>query len=310
MNKNSLIFVAGHTGLVGSALLRELDNQGYRNIVVRSHRELDLIEPAAVNRFMQDIHPEYLFICAGRVGGVQANNTYRADFIRDNLLIATNLIDAAHCHKANKTIVLGSSCIYPRLALQPMKEEYILTGALEPTNEPYAVAKIAGIVLAQSYRAQHGLNAIAAVPTNVYGPNDNFDLADSHVIPALLRNFHTAKTQGYQDVTMWGSGKPVREFMFVDDLADALIFLMQKYDQPGPINVGTGVSTTVAELAGLIAEVVGFQGNILHDTTKPDGMPKKLLDSSRMSSMGWRPKTSLHHGLKLTYEWALSNNVL
>lgn len=303
MTPDSKIYIAGHTGLVGSAVARRLTALGYGNLVMRSRRELDLTDQRAVNDFISLVRPNYMFICAGRVGGIRANDTYRADFIRDNLLIAANLIDAAYRSGIGKSMVLGSSCIYPRLAQQPLKEEYLLTGALELTNQPYAVAKISGITMAQAYRAQFGMNVVSVSPANTYGPGDNFDPDDSHVIPAMLRKFHQAKVNNEDSVVIWGSGDPVREFLFVDDLADALIFLMAKYDKSELINAGSGEGVTIRDLARAVAKVVGFNGRIVQDTSKPDGMPKKVLDTSKLRELGWQPKHSLQTGLERTYEW-------
>ena len=307
MDKNSKIYVAGHRGLVGSAIVRRLRAEGYMNIVTRTRQELDLCNQAAVYRFFEEEQPEYVFLAAARVGGILANSTYPADFIRDNLLIQTNVIDAAYRYGVKKLLFLGSSCIYPKHAPQPMKEEYLLTGLLEPTNEPYAVAKIAGIKMAQAYRRQYGFNAISLMPTNLYGPGDNFDLETSHVIPALLRKFHEAKVQGKPHVVVWGTGNPRREFLYVDDLADAAVFLMQHYDSEEIINVGVGEDISIRELAELIREVVGYQGEIVFDTSKPDGTPRKLLDVSRLHALGWRARIPLRQGLEQTYQWYLAH---
>jgi len=307
MNKESKIFVAGHRGLVGSAILRKLQAEGYTNLVTRTRAKLDLRDQAAVNRFFEEERPEYVFLAAAKVGGVLANSTYPADFIRDNLQIQTNVIDAAYRSRVKKLLFLGSSCIYPKFAPQPMKEEYLLTGSLEPTNEWYAVAKIAGIKMVQAYRRQYGFNAISLMPTNLYGPGDNFDLETSHVIPALIRKFHEAKVQGKPRVVVWGTGKPRREFLHVDDLADAALFLMQNYDGEEIINVGVGEDVSIRELAELIRDVVGYEGEIVFDTTKPDGTPRKLLDVSRLHALGWRARISLREGLGQTYRWYLEN---
>ncbi len=307
MNKESKIFIAGHRGLVGSAILRKLRSLGYRNLITRTRDELDLRDQAAVDRFFEEERPEYVFLSAAKVGGILANSTYPADFIRDNLQIQTNVIDAAYRSGSKKLLFLGSSCIYPKHAPQPMKEEHLLTGPLEPTNEWYAIAKIAGIKMAQAYRRQYGFNAISLMPTNLYGPGDNFDLETSHVIPALIRKFHEAKERGEPHVVVWGTGKPRREFLHVDDLADAAVFLMQQYEGEEFVNVGVGEDVSIRELAELIREVVGFGGKIVFDASKPDGTPRKLLDVSRISKMGWSPKIPLAQGLKQTYDWYRSH---
>ncbi|HDM78405.1 MAG TPA: GDP-L-fucose synthase [Deltaproteobacteria bacterium] len=303
MDKASKIFVAGHRGLVGSAILRKLQTEGYSNIVTRTREELDLRDQQAVNRFFEEERPEYVFLAAAKVGGILANSTCPADFIRDNLQIQTNVIDAAYRYGVKKLLFLGSSCIYPRNAPQPMKEEYLLTGSLEPTNEWYAIAKIAGIKMCQAYRRQYGFNAICVMPTNLYGPGDNFDLKTSHVIPALIRKFHEAKAEGKSHVVVWGTGNPRREFLYVDDLADALLFLMEHYNSEEIINVGIGKDITIRELAELIREVVGYEGDIVFDLSKPDGVPRKLLDVSRIHALGWQAKTPLREGLEKTYRW-------
>ncbi len=307
MDKESKIFVAGHRGLVGSAILRKLQAEGYTNLVTRTRAELDLRDQAAVNRFFEEERPEYVFLAAAKVGGILANSTYPADFIRDNLQIQTNVIDAAYRTGVKKLLFLGSSCIYPKYAPQPMKEEYLLTGPLEPTNEWYAVAKIAGIKMAQAYRRQYGFNAISLMPTNLYGPGDNFDLETSHVIPALIRKFHEAKVEGKPHVVVWGTGKPRREFLHVDDLADAALFLMKNNDNEEIINVGVGEDVSIRELAELIQDVVGFKGEIVFDTTKPDGTPRKLLDVSRLQALGWKARIPLREGLASTYRWYVEN---
>ena len=307
MNKESKIFVAGHRGLVGSAILRKLRSLGYRNLITRTRDELDLRDQAAVDRFFEEERPEYVFLSAAKVGGILANSTYPADFIRDNLQIQTNVIDAAYRSGSKKLLFLGSSCIYPKHAPQPMKEEHLLTGPLEPTNEWYAIAKIAGIKMAQAYRRQYGFNAISLMPTNLYGPGDNFDLETSHVIPALIRKFHEAKERGESHVVVWGTGKPRREFLHVEDLADAAVFLMRQYEGEEFVNVGVGEDVSIRELAELIREVVGYGGEIVFDASKPDGTPRKLLDVSRISKMGWSPKIPLAQGLKQTYGWYRSH---
>jgi GDP-L-fucose synthase len=307
MQKDSKIFVAGHHGLVGSAIVRNLENHGYKNLVLRSRKETDLTNSTAVARLFETESPEYVFLAAAKVGGILANSSYPADFIRDNLAIQLNVIDAAYKNGVKKLEFLGSSCIYPKFAPQPMKEEYLLTGALEPTNEWYAIAKIAGIKLCQAYRQQYGFNAISLMPTNLYGPGDNFDLKNSHVLPALIRKFHEAKMEGRNEVVIWGTGTPRREFLHVDDLASAAVFLMEQYDGAEIVNVGVGEDVTIAELAGLVKHVVGFEGNLVFDTTKPDGTPRKLLDVSRLSGLGWRAATTLEQGIDSTYRWFLTH---
>ncbi|MEW6594359.1 MAG: GDP-L-fucose synthase [Thermodesulfobacteriota bacterium] len=307
MNKDARIYLAGHRGLVGAAILRRLKAEGYANLLCRTHAELDLTDQQAVRAFFAAEQPEYVFLAAAKVGGIQANSTWPADFIRDNLAIELNVIDAAWRHGVRKLLFLGSSCIYPKLAPQPMPEECLLTGALEPTNEWYAVAKIAGIKLCQAYRRQYGFNAISLMPTNLYGPEDNFHLAESHVLPALIRRFHEAKEQGKGEVVVWGTGTPRREFLHVDDLAAAAFFLMRHYDAEGIINVGCGEDVTIAGLAELVREVVGFGGRIVFDATKPDGTPRKLLDVSRLNSLGWRAQIPLRDGIASTYQWFLAN---
>jgi GDP-L-fucose synthase len=303
MNATSRIFVAGHRGLVGSAICRRLHQSGFHNLISRGRDELDLREASAVREFFATEQPEYVFLAAARVGGILANSTRPAEFIYENLAIETNVIEAAHRFRATKLQFLGSSCIYPKLAPQPIKEEYLLTGPLEPTNEWYAVAKIAGIKLAQAFRQQYGFKAISLMPTNLYGPGDNFDLTASHVVPALIRKFHEAKMRRAPEVVIWGTGSPMREFLHVDDMADAAVFLMQQYDEGEIINVGTGEDVTIRELAGMVAEVVGYDGALEFDTSKPDGTPRKLLDVSRLKAIGWAPRISLREGLASTYEW-------
>ncbi len=307
MDKGSSIFIAGHRGLVGSAILRKLTAEGYENLLTRGRAELDLTRQAETEAFFTEHRPEYVFLSAAKVGGILANNTYRADFIRDNLLIQTNVIDAAYRNGVKKLLFLGSSCIYPKFAPQPMKEEHLLTGELEPTNEPYAVAKIAGIVTVDSYRRQYGLNGISLMPTNLYGPGDDFNLQTSHVLSALLRKFHEAKVSGAPTVTVWGTGTPRREFLHVDDLADAALHLMLHYDDAGIVNVGVGEDLSIGELAALIREVVGFEGEIVYDTEKPDGTPRKLLDVSRLHATGWRARIGLREGIESTYQWFLEH---
>ncbi|MDP4263899.1 MAG: GDP-L-fucose synthase [Bacteroidota bacterium] len=303
MEKTSKIYVAGHNGMVGSAITRRLKQDGFNNLVTRSSAELDLRNQQAVNNFFEKEKPEYVFLAAAKVGGIVANNTYRAEFLYDNLLIESNIIHAAYRQGVKKLLFLGSSCIYPKLAPQPLKEEYLLTGLLEPTNEGYAIAKIAGIKLCEAYRDQYGCNFISVMPTNLYGQGDNYHPQNAHVIPSLLRRFHEAKLNKSSRVTIWGSGSPLREFMYTDDLADACFFLMQQYNDKLFINVGTGEDLTIKELALMIKKVVGFEGNIDFDTSKPDGTPRKLMDSSRLHAMGWKHKTSLEEGLQLAYRF-------
>ena len=288
---------------MGSAVVRALNRGGLTNLVLRTHRELDLTNQAEVNRFFDAERPEVVILAAARVGGIYANNSRPALFIRDNLLIQDNVIDAAHRSGAGKFVFLGSSCIYPKLAPQPIKEEYILTGPLEPTNEPYAIAKIAGVKMCQAYRREFGFNAISLMPTNLYGPGDNFDLQNAHVLPALIRRFHEAKAHGDDSVTVWGTGAPRREFLHADDLADAILFLLQSYDAEPLVNIGWGQDVTIRELAELVQSVVGFRGRLIFDTAKPDGTPRKLLDVSRLTNLGWQPKIPLKDGIEQTYAW-------
>jgi GDP-L-fucose synthase len=297
------IYVAGHTGLVGAAIVRRLQAAGASNLLLRTHRELDLRRQAAVDSFFDQQRPEYVMLAAARVGGIEANRSYPAQFLRDNLQMQTNVIDAAQRSGTRKLLFLGSSCIYPRLAPQPMREDSLLTGPLESTNEWYAIAKIAGLKLCQAYRREFGLNAICAMPTNLYGPGDNFNLTDAHVLAALLRKCHEAKEHGARDVEVWGSGTPQREFLHVDDLADACLFLMSNYNDERPINIGWGKDISIAALARLIATTVGFTGGLRFDPSKPDGTPRKLLDTSRLSALGWRPTITLEAGLASTYAW-------
>lgn len=303
MQKNSRIYVAGHRGLVGSALCRRLSEAGYGNLILRTRRELDLTDQAAVREFFDAERPEYVFLAAAKVGGILANSTHPAEFIYENLAIQTNVIEAAHRSGARKLEFLGSSCIYPQLAPQPIEERSLLTGPLEPSNEWYAVAKIAGIKLAQAFRKQYGLRAICLMPTNLYGPEDNFDLETSHVVPALIRKLHEAKMQNSPEVTVWGTGSPRREFLHVEDLADAAVFLMLVYDQQEIINVGTGEDISIGELAQMIAQVAGYSGRLRFDATKPDGTPRKLLDITRLKELGWAPRIPLREGLSQTYAW-------
>ena len=302
MDKKSKIYIAGHRGMVGSAILRNLQQQGFFNIVYRTSSELDLRNQQAVNDFFQLEKPVYVFLAAAKVGGIVANNTYRADFIYENLMIEANIIHAAFVNKAEKLLFLGSSCIYPKLAPQPLKEEYLLSGYLEDTNQPYAIAKIAGIELCDSYRRQYGCNFISAMPTNLYGPNDNYDLKKSHVLPALLRKFIMAKREDAPFVEMWGTGQPLREFLHVDDLAQASFFLMQHYNEQGLVNVGMGTDVTILELAQLIQQIVGYKGEIKLDVTKPDGTPRKLMDVQKLKNLGWSASITLEEGIKKVYE--------
>lgn len=307
MEKNSKIYVAGHRGLVGSAIVRNLEERGFTNIIGKTHKELDLTRQDEVEKFFETEKPEYVFLAAAKVGGIQANNTTPAEFIYDNLMIETNIINSAYKNKVKKLLFLGSSCIYPKFAEQPIKEEYLLTGELEPTNEAYAIAKITGIELCKFYRRQYGCDFISAMPTNLYGINDNFDLETSHVLPALIRKFHEAKINNAEEVVMWGTGKPLREFMYVDDLADALVHLMLNYSDEIHVNMGTGKDLTIGKLAEIVKEVVGFEGKIVNDLSKPDGTPRKLLDVSRLESTGWKYKIELKEGIEKVYRWYLEN---
>jgi len=305
MDKNSKIYVAGHRGLVGSAIVRNLRRSGYENLVLRSSDELDLEKQALVEAFFDQERPEYVFLAAAKVGGIWANSTFPAEFIYNNLVIETNVVHASYLYDVKKLLFLGSSCIYPKHCPQPMREEYLLSGYLEPTNEPYAVAKIAGIKMCQAYNRQYGTRFISVMPTNLYGPGDNFDLKTSHVLPALIRKFHEAKTTGEKLVEIWGTGAPRREFLYVDDLADACLFLMNHYEEDDIINVGVGKDQSIRELAQLIGEIVGFEGELRFDTTQPDGTPLKLLDVSRLSALGWQDQTPLREGIQRAYEWYL-----
>ena len=303
MNPNDKIYVAGHNGLVGSAIERCLRSHGFSNVTGKTHNELDLTHRGAVEEFFQREKPDYVFLAAAKVGGIHANNTYPAEFIYANLQIQNNIIDTSYRFGVKKLTFLGSSCIYPKLAPQPLKEEYLLTGLLEPTNEAYAVAKIAGIKMCQAYNRQYGTNFISVMPTNLYGPHDNFDLQSSHVLAALVRKFSDAKKEGKKAVSVWGSGKPRREFLYIDDLAEACVFLMQQYDESEIINIGTGSDVSITELATLIGSLVGFEGTIEYDSRKPDGTPRKLLDVGKINDLGWNAKTSLEDGLKKTIRW-------
>lgn len=307
MSKDSKIYVAGHRGMVGSAIVRKLQADGYENLLLRTSKDLDLRRQYEVERFFEQERPEFVFISAAKVGGILANNTFPAEFIYDNLMIEANIIEAARKTNVNKLLFLGSSCIYPKFAPQPIKEEYLLTGGLEPTNEAYSVAKITGIELCKFYRRQYGCDFISVMPTNLYGPNDNFDLSSSHVLPALLRKFHEAKVAGVDEVVIWGTGEPRREFLHVDDLADACVFLMNNYSGEMHLNIGTGEDIKIIELADLIAKVVGFKGRIVNDLSKPDGTPRKLLDISRLKGLGWTASIGLEEGIRSTYEWFLEN---
>jgi GDP-L-fucose synthase len=303
LTQDSRIYVAGHRGLVGSAVVRSLKSQGLGNLIVRSHKELDLTEQSAVRRFFEEAKPQAVIMAAARVGGIQANNSHPAAFLRDNLLIQDNVIDAAYRSGVEKFVFLGSSCIYPKLAPQPIREEFLLTGPLEPTNEWYAIAKIAGIKMCQAYRREFGFNAISLMPTNLYGPGDNFDLQTSHVLPALLRKFHEARCRSDSSVEIWGTGTPRREFLHVDDLAEAVLYLLRNYDGEPIVNIGWGEDLTIRELAQTIMSVIGYTGALTFDHSKPDGTPRKLLDVSRLESLGWRPSITLRAGLEETYAW-------
>lgn len=294
--------MAGHRGMVGSAIVRKLLKEGFKNIVVRTSNELDLRNQKLVEEFFDAEKPEYVFLAAAKVGGIHANNTYRAEFLYDNLMIQNNIIHSSYKNKVKKLLFLGSSCIYPKMAPQPLKEEYLLTGLLEPTNEPYAIAKIAGIKMCDAYRSQYSCNFISVMPTNLYGPNDNYDLNNSHVLPALLRKFHEARIKGLPYVTIWGSGNPMREFLHVDDLAEACFYLMMHYNEPGLINIGTGKDISIKDLALLIKDIVGYKGELHFDTTKPDGTPRKLMDVSKLHALGWKHKIELEQGIRMVYE--------
>lgn len=302
MEKSSKIYIAGHRGMVGSSILRALQSSGYTNFILKTSSELDLRNQHAVADFFSNEKPDYVFLAAAKVGGIVANNIYRADFIYENLVIQSNVIHHAYLNNVKKLLFLGSSCIYPKIAPQPLKEEYLLTGLLEPTNEPYAIAKIAGIKMCDAYRDQYGCNFISVMPTNLYGPNDNYDLNNSHVLPALLRKFITAKQNGADSVTIWGSGSPMREFLHSDDLADACLFLMNNYNEAGLVNIGVGEDISIFDLAKLVKNIVGFEGEIRIDSTKPDGTPRKLMDVSKINNLGWKAKTSLEEGVNRIYE--------
>lgn len=302
MNKSDKIYIAGHRGMVGSAIVRELVKQGFQNFVLRTSAELDLRDSNAVAHFFKEEKPNYVFLAAAKVGGIIANNTFRADFIYENLMIQNNVIHQSYLNGVNKLMFLGSSCIYPKLAPQPLKEEYLLTGELEPTNEPYAIAKIAGIKMCDAYRSQYGCDFISVMPTNLYGPNDNYDLNNSHVLPAMIRKFITAKREGQDQVVIWGSGTPLREFLHADDLANACVFLMENYNEAGLVNIGVGEDISIYNLALLIKEIVGFEGEIVLDSSKPDGTPRKLMDVSKINGIGWQAKISLREGIERVYQ--------
>ncbi len=309
MNISDKIYIAGHRGMVGSAIMRKLIKEGFTNIIAKTSSELDLKQQQGVNDFFEKEKPDYVFVAAAKVGGIMANNTYKAEFLYDNLMIEANIIHASYKNNVKKLLFLGSSCIYPKLAPQPLKEEYLLSGLLEPTNEPYAIAKIAGIKLCEYYREQYGCNYISAMPTNLYGPNDNYDLQTSHVLPALIHKFHLAKINHSLSVTLWGSGSPKREFLYADDLANACFYLMQNYNEKQFVNIGTGEDLTIHELASLIKNIVGYKGEIIWDRTKPDGTPRKLMDVSKIHSLGWTHEIGLEKGIKKVYEDFLSENV-
>lgn len=308
MNKDSKIYIAGHRGMVGSAILRKLKSEGFSNFILKTSKELDLRDQVAAKDFFGKEKPDYVFLAAAKVGGIIANNTYKADFIYENMMIQSNVIHQSYLNKVKKLMFLGSSCIYPKLAPQPLKEEYLLTGLLEPTNEPYAIAKIAGIKMCDAYRDQYGCNFISVMPTNLFGPNDNYDLQNSHVLPALIRKFHEAKKEGKKEVVIWGTGSPKREFLHADDLADACYYLMQNYDEPGLVNIGTGEDISIKDLALLIKGIVGYEGELVTDTSKPDGTPRKLMDVSKLTSRGWKYKISLEEGIKAVYKEYAANH--
>lgn len=309
MNKNSKIYVAGHRGLVGSAITRTLNIKGYNNLILKTHDELDLINQNAVNKFFEYEKPEYVFLAAAKVGGIYANDTSPADFIYDNIMIASNVIKSAHDNKTKKLLFLGSSCIYPKFAEQPIKESELLTGSLEPTNEAYAIAKISGLEMCKFFKRQYGDNFISCMPTNLYGPNDNFDLKTSHVMPALIRKIHEAKVNNYDYVEIWGTGKPKREFLHVDDMADACIFLMNNYDGEEHVNIGCGEEISIMDLALLIKKIIGYKGDIVFNDQMKDGTPRKLCDVSKLNGLGWKYKIGLEAGIRKTYEWYMENNI-
>ena len=308
MNRTDKIYIAGHRGMVGSAILRNLQADGFNNLITRTSQELDLRDTSAVAEFFKTAKPQYVFLAAAKVGGIVANNTYRADFLYENLMIQNNVIHQAYLNEVSKLMFLGSSCIYPKLAPQPLKEEYLLRGELEPTNEPYAIAKIAGIKMCDAYRDQYGCNFVSVMPTNLYGPNDNYDLKNSHVLPAMLRKFIVAKQNGQANVTIWGTGTPMREFLHADDLAEACVYLMNNYNEPGLVNIGVGTDVSILDLAKLVGEIVGFQGEIITDATKPDGTPRKLMDVSKLNRMGWNAKIDLKTGINKVYQDIKNND--
>lgn len=308
MNKSDKIYIAGHKGMVGSAIFRKLEKEGFTNIVYKNSKELDLRNQAEVFSFFEENKPDYVFLAAAKVGGIVANNTFRADFIYENLAIQNNIIHAAYLNNVKKLMFLGSSCIYPKMAPQPLKEDALLTGLLEPTNEPYAIAKIAGIKMCEAYRSQYGCDFISVMPTNLYGPNDNYDLQNSHVLPAMIRKFHEAKINKSDAVHLWGTGSPLREFLFVDDLANACVFLMENYSQDGFVNVGSGIDLSIKELAETVKEIIGFEGNLIWDTTKPDGTPRKLMDVTKLHDLGWKHTINLKEGIALAYQDFLKNH--
>jgi GDP-L-fucose synthase len=307
LEKEAKIYVAGHRGMVGSAIVRKLQQEGYTNLVLKTSTELDLRDQVKVASFFASEKPDYVFLAAAKVGGIVANNTYRADFLYENLAIQNNIIHSSFVHKVTKLMFLGSSCIYPKLAPQPLKESYLLSGYLEETNEPYAIAKIAGIKMCEAYRAQYGCDFISVMPTNLYGPNDNYDLENSHVLPAMIRKFHEAKVRGNESMTLWGTGAPMREFLHADDLAEACVYLMETYSESELVNIGTGIDVTIKELAETVKEIVGFPGTIQWDTSRPDGTPRKLMDVSKLHSLGWKHKIELKEGIALAYQDFLTN---
>ncbi|MEC5147430.1 GDP-L-fucose synthase [Chitinophaga sp. 212800010-3] len=309
MNSTDKIYVAGHKGMVGSAIVRRLEREGFTNIITRTSNDLDLRDQSAVAAFFVQYQPDYIFLAAAKVGGIMANNTYRGQFIYENLMIQNNVIHHAHLQGAKKLMFLGSSCIYPKLAPQPLKEEYLLTGPLEPTNEPYAIAKLAGIEMCDAYRAQYGCNFVSVMPTNLYGPNDNYDLNNSHVLPAMLRKMHEAKVSNQAEVTLWGTGTPKREFLHVDDMADACFYLMQHYNDQGLVNIGVGEDISIKDLALLIKKIVGFEGELAFDTSKPDGTPRKLMDVGKLHSYGWKATIGLEEGITKVYENAIKEKI-
>lgn len=310
MDKNAKIYVAGHRGLVGSALVRELNIQGFNNLILRTRDELDLLSQKDVEDFFAKEKPEYVYLAAAKVGGILANDTYSADFIRENLIIQNNIIESSYKNNVKKLLFLGSSCVYPKNSLQPIKEEYLLTGELEKTNKAYAIAKIAGIVMCQAYAQQYGMKSVIVMPTNLYGPNDNFDLESSHVLPAMIRKFDDAKNTNLSEVVLWGTGVPKREFLYVDDLANACVFLMQNYESSEIVNIGAGEDVSILELANLVKDVVGYKGEIVWDSSKPDGTPRKLLDVSKIHNLGWKNNIELENGIELTYEWYKANKMI